>query len=165
MKWFGLKTLFLMAAVASGCGWRTPVPSHDPAMADLLWLPPQAQIQPAQDNPQLVRNGRSVYSDGRAAVSFLVEMPCDDLVGKLITQASSLEWHRRSTPIENPEQTLPTGNRCLQTTDGIMWAGEWDDPRGHVIRYSFVGLGAQLRGEARFMPHDLVVQASARPKR
>lgn len=133
-------------------------------MADLLWLPPEAQIQPDRTQPLLVRNGRSVYVDGSAAVYFTIDMDCDDLAARVLTQAGAARWHRRSTPVDNPNQGLPAGNRCLQSAGDIGWAGEWDDARGNVIRYAFGGSGRQLRGEAGFRPHDLVVQANTRPR-
>lgn len=155
--------LIVLASVVSACGWQAPPPpARDPAVADLLWLPPQAQMQPDQTNPLLVRNGRSVYEDGTAGVSFTVDMDCDELVGLVLTQASSSEWHRRSTPLDNPQEVLPPGNRCLPGSSGDAgWAGEWNDNRGNVISYRFGGPPRQLRGKATFQPHDLVVRKNA----
>jgi hypothetical protein len=140
----------------------------DPAVADVLWLPNDKTILLKDSSqPALVKNGRSVYSDGTAGVSFTVVLPCEDAGRQVTEHFSRTDWRPRSTEWLNPHNVTTFGE-CQRHGGGIVpadpeghplpmdpymrWHGEWQNERGDILIYEFGGSGMSVTGVASYLP-------------
>lgn len=125
----------------------------DPAVAELLWLPSDARLRKDVMQPVVIRNGRSIYVDGSAAVYFDVATACDELARTVSARFTDSVWRRRTSGLYNPQQALPLGDDCLRSMgDTRGWRAEWENRRGDIITYAFGGEANQLHGEAAYLP-------------
>jgi hypothetical protein len=171
--WHGPRVVVVAVAALCACACAGAVDSghRSAAIADLLWLPPDATIRDDVARPVRVENGRSVYIDGSASVAFDVEAEPDELTTRIVERVSSPGWRPRSTQYLNPQ--LPTSFRGGWTVHGggVMsddlatgrqfepyrrWHGEWEDRSGNIIVYVLGGQGTHIRGAASYVPRALV---------
>jgi hypothetical protein len=172
---FRLATLFVFAAGswAASCSARPGgVAERAIGAGTILWLPASAEILPDGPGPVAVENGRSLYADGGAAVSFTLAGERDQLSDSLVRRFDDECWHQRSTQYLNRQLTTSfregwqAGCQCLFSTDAhgkpirrepyYQWRGEWEDHRGNVVTYSLSAEGRRLRGYASYIPKALV---------
>ena len=106
-----------------------------------------------------LRNGRSVYVDGSAAVIFTVQRGPTSLSDLLGRHFADNGWLPRATQYMNPHlptsfalgwRTLPVGVLTLDrggapvTREPYGWTGEWENDRGAVV-YSLHSEGCEIR--------------------
>lgn len=134
------------------------------AGADVLWLPAEAVVQPDAAQPAMVVNGRSIYQDGTAAVSFVVDGDREVLVRRLMAHFAAGRWQQRRTQTSNPHVATsfesgftPAGGGVLVpgvTRDAptLRWHGEWQSHAGESVLYVLMAQGTRTRGYASYAP-------------
>lgn len=123
--------------------------------------------------------GRSVYSDGSAAVTFtLTTAERDALSTAVVQHFVNTGWRQRETEYLNPGmptsfkagwrhecacvvQIDPQG-RPLPAEPYYEWQGEWENRQGDVVRYSLSVVGMHLTGYAACIPKRMVDEATRR---
>lgn len=154
--------LALSGAGQSGVGKSHVVASpQDTSVADLLWLPAEAQLERDFARPVSVRNGRSIYVDGSAAVVFTIDIDPQELSRRLIQHFATSRWHQRNYQFMNPGLATSFELGWRVTHGGPPyepwreWEGEWDDENGGVLTYVAGGKGHQLRGLGSYLPRSV----------
>lgn len=178
---FWLAILFVLGAGpgSTSCSAR-PGGVAEPAIGagNILWLPASAEIRP-DSLSVAVENGRNLYADGGAAVSFTLLGERHELSNGLVSHFCDEGWRQRSTQYLNPQLATSfdegwrTQCQCVLMTDAhgrpirrepyYQWRGEWEDRRGNVVTYSLSAEGRQLRGYASYIP-KAVVDAALHPE-
>jgi hypothetical protein len=172
MTWH--RVWFALAAIAgpAGCArWTTPSPNPN-AVADVLWLPPQAVVEHDLARPVVIRKGRSVYVDGSGAVVFSLPIGCDVFARQIDGHFENTEWQRRSTRYLNPQLATSFNSGCKAPGGGGVpvdskgapvfaepyqeWWGEWENGHGDIVGYAVGGQGQRLRGYASYVPRHNV---------
>lgn len=165
--------------LAAACARVPDVSECQLAAAHILWLPEGAIIKPDAAEPTAVFEGRSVYSDGSAAVTFtLTTAERRALSTAVVQHFAEAGWHQRETEYLNPG--IPTSFKagwrhecaCVIQTDAqgrpipaepyYEWQGEWENRRGDVVRYSLSAVGVHLTGYAACIPKRTVDEATRR---
>jgi hypothetical protein len=168
-----------IVAACALCAWALPCITapvgHPPALhADqILWVPDRALIEPERFfRPIATRNGRSVFVDGSASVSFALTGDREALTTELVEQFLGTLWRERDWEYLNPQTptSFKSGWRhvcgCILLTDAngkplprephYEWYGEWEDSRGNVVQYRLSADGPQIRGYASLIPRHIV---------
>lgn len=146
---------------------------------NVLWLPAGAEIMPDVLRPISAENGRSLYADGSAAMSFTVTGDRDDVAAGLVHHFTTAGWSQRTTQYLNPKLLTSFNDGwqrrcgCVVATDPqgnpvarepfYEWHGEWEDSRGNIVTYSLAAEGRRLRGYGAYIPKRLV-DAAPRPQ-
>jgi hypothetical protein len=159
--------------VTPACGGR----SSNLSISDVLFVPSTADILPDAATPIATENGRSLFVDGSASVSFRLLGERESLSSRIVDHFARLGWRVRSVQYLNP--TIPTsfaegwsrresGVLLLDSQGRVvvpevlyLWHGEWEDSDGNVVVYNLSAQGQELRGYASRVPRGLV-QASRR---
>jgi hypothetical protein len=142
----------------------------------LLWVPDGATIEP--DNifhPVAIVDGRSVFIDGSAHVAFTRRGEREALTTLVVNHFAGSGWRERDREYLNPQTPTSFKNGwrhvcgCIVMVDGngkpiprdpyYDWVGEWENPRGDVVRYMMSAEGPQLRAYASFIPKGIVRSA------
>ena len=172
--------LVLFEALACSSAWPDGiVVTIDTAGGEILWLPERAAVQRDLCRPIAIKNRRSIYMDGSAAIVFSIESGREELSDAIVSHFANVDWHPRSTQDLNPG--LPTSfERGWETTGGgglvplgpegeavrakpyYQWNGEWENARGDIVRYMLGGQGRQLRGYADYAPRSVVESARSK---
>lgn len=194
--WRGL-TLTAVAMLAVSCG-GTPdampgtsakpvaktgrlVGAADTSAADDLWTPAKATLQPDAARPVAIKNGRSIYIDGTAAVYFHADIEREALTTQLMAYVEKRGWRQRSTEFLNPGRatSFASGWRhqcaCLlrsnpdgrpRPSDGIFkWHGEWANDRDDQLGYDFFTDGGIAVGAGWYLPANVAGEISRTPSR
>jgi hypothetical protein len=142
--------------------------------ADLiLWVPDRAAIEPETIfRPIATGNGRSVFVDGSASVSFALTGDREALTTELVGHFVGTPWRERDRDYLNSQD--PTSFKsgwhhvcgCIVLTDAngkpirrephYEWYGEWEDACGNVVQYRLSADGPQVRGYASLIPRHIV---------
>jgi len=162
-----------LATLAASC--TTPAASRP----DLLFVPANATLLPDLPRPIALRDGRSVYEDGSAAVRFEITGDRDDVTNQIIRYFEKLEWRQRPTQYMNTHiaTSFDAGWQgqcaCILVLDAqgnpvvrpklYRWQGGWENKSGDVVTYSLYAEGGHVRGSASYVPIRLV-RASIRRK-
>ena len=167
----------LLLGSSPGCRDRAAgQPARSAALAEpaaVLWLPAEATIEPGASTPREVRDGRSLYEDGSAAVVFRAETACGELASRFMARFDGTAWRRRPTDWLNP--TMPTsfdagcerrqGGIAIPSVDGRppgprfyeRWNGQWENDQGDILSYQFMGGdGSAMQGYASYTPAAIV---------
>jgi hypothetical protein len=165
-----LFTLAVISGLTAFCVARDC--AHDGArnatVAEVLWLPSEAEIEPDAARAGAIENGRSIYIDGSASVVFRIQSDRDVLSSGIVKRFVARGWRERQTQYLNPE--VPTSFQGgWQGHDGVgdthrtvsddpyrRWHDEWTDECGNIVTYSIGGQGRELRGIASYIPRSMV---------
>ena len=151
----------VLAVAAVSCGVAGGPSS---AGADVLWLPGEAVLQTDATQPSVFMNGRSIYRDGTAAVSFVIQGDREALVRRLVAHFAAGAWQQRRTQALNPHVATsfesgftPAGGGLFVpgvTSDApsLRWHGEWQSQWGENVFYSLAAQGTRIRGYASYAP-------------
>jgi hypothetical protein len=159
-----------------------PPPPVDPAIADVLWLPEEAVVEPHSQGSVASRNGRSVYVDRTAAVAFTITIDRERLSGALVEHFAQLGWRQRQMQHVNPQRPTSfasgwriVGNGLLISMPGgrplparepyYQWRGEWEEAEGNLLEYAVGGEGREIRGRASYAPRIVAAAAMRRLRR
>jgi hypothetical protein len=145
------------------------VVAADAAVAEILWLPEHAVLEPDAARPVSIKNGRSINVDGSGAVVFSIALRCDDVAMDIRGHFAQTEWRPRATQYLNPQSATSFNSGCQSHGDRVIppgsviptdrfseWRGEWENGRGDIVTYVVGGIGQRLRGYAAFIPRDVV---------
>jgi hypothetical protein len=167
----------LMVCSSGGCAARGIEDIELALRADeTLWVPDGAAIEPDNHfHPVATVYGRSVFIDGSAHVTFTRRGEREVLTTEVVNHFAGSEWRERERQYLNPQTptSFKSGWRhvcgCIVMVDVngkpiprdpyYDWVGEWENPRGDVVRYMMSAEGPQLRAYASFIPKRIVQSA------
>jgi len=156
----GLCAMFVALGIVPGACARTGSPaSRASFVAEILWLPAGETLFEDLLSPLLVKNGRSIYSDGSGAVAFGLTADCVDAARDISQHFEQTEWQPRSTLDLNPGMATSFSSGCEAQRGGglvieldsngnriprgpyIKWHGEWQNKAGDILTYDIGGIG------------------------
>jgi hypothetical protein len=138
------------------------------ALADVLWLPSEATLVDDMCKPVEIKNGRSIYVDGTAGVTFRIAADPEELSRGIVQHFAATTWRPRGTEYLNPQDATSfergwdvryggaIAGRTTPHEPYRQWHGEWEDERGNIVTYHLGGIGHQLRGIASYLPRSVV---------
>jgi hypothetical protein len=131
--------------------------------------------------PVAVKNGRNIYQDGSADVTFTISGDREQVTQSLIRHFADAGWHERSTQILNPQVATSFARGWQHRGGGVLpqvredqatpqepyvaWQGEWENGRGDLVTYDLGGQGRVFRGYAGYLPHSVAEAARQRTGR